>query len=97
MESKIKRMFLLDLIMIIAFLVFLWITLACIMISIISIMNTVLVKAAILSVGISVVFFASLTLLALVNHLRKNRNKLYMEEIKYLKNSKMLLINDEKS
>jgi len=85
MESRIKKMYIQDFSLVIVFLVVLWITLIYIMISILSILTTPFAVASILITGLLVGLSASLTLFALIKHLKKNKNALYMEEIKYSK------------
>lgn len=93
MENKIKKLYLLDLIAVIFFLAFLWITLISVLISVIGIVNTLEAKYIILIIGLLTGLYASSTLLALITHLTGNKNDLYTVEIKCSEERKILQKN----
>lgn len=81
MENKIKKMYRQDCSVIFLFMIVMWVILTYVMIQINSIVSNHSVKSLILFIGITVGFFATAALIAVLTHLRKNRTQLYTEEI----------------
>lgn len=87
MESKIKKLFRQDIAAILFMLAALWIVLIYAMTQIMQITTDPATGIAISMIGVVAGSFATASLMAVLVHLRKNKNKLYSEEINSLEGS----------
>jgi len=81
MDKKINKMFKGDLALIVAFIIFLWAVMISVMISVEKVIpaeDQVIIAVT----GIVTLLFASITLIALIEHLKKNKVHAYTEEIR---------------
>lgn len=81
MDKKIRRMYLQDCFTILTFMIFMWVVFAYVIGIVSSVVNNHLLATAIIVIGVFTVLFASSTMFAVLVHLKKNRDKLYMEDI----------------
>ncbi|MFT5874588.1 MAG: energy-coupling factor transporter transmembrane protein EcfT [Clostridium sp.] len=81
MEIKIKKMYWQDCITIFTFMVILWIVLAYVIINVSAISPTIMVKIIAIITGSIAGAFSTTALIAVLVHLRKNGQQLYMEDL----------------
>ncbi len=80
MDKKINKMYKGDLALIVVFIVFLWVVMISVIVTVVKSIppeNQVLVGVT----GIFTLIFATITLIALIEHLKKNKVHAYTEEI----------------
>lgn len=82
MENTIKKMLKRDISVVLGFLVFLWVTMCFIMLSILTAVGSSQAKNTIIAIGVVSLLLATVSLVMLVLHLRKNREEIYAEEIR---------------
>ncbi|GAA0181675.1 hypothetical protein SH2C18_41770 [Clostridium sediminicola] len=92
MEKKIKKMYNQDCAIIFLFMIGLWTILIYVLMQINSVVANQSVRTLIFFIGIIAGTFAIAALMAVVNHLRKNRTQIYTEEITVSENNHDLSI-----
>lgn len=81
MDKTTKRMLLRDVLIVLGFGVFLWITMCFIMLAILHAVGASHTKNILIAIGIITLIFATLSLVALILHLRKHSTEMYAEEL----------------
>lgn len=86
MKEQIARLFSKDVMAVISFVVLLWLVLGYVMYSLTLIVHSVSLKTVLVASGVGAGIFATLTVLAVISHLRNHKEELYTEELKYSQN-----------
>lgn len=81
MESKIKKMHIMDLALVFFFIFFMWGILGSVIVNTSKIVSNSGYKILIISVGVTIGILATNSLIVVIKHLKKNRNQLYTEDI----------------
>lgn len=81
MEQRIRKMYRQDVRISLGFTIFLWLVLFYVMYSLNVVVPEMREKAVIIACGVLVACYATVTIFAVINHLTRNRDELYSEEI----------------
>jgi len=83
MEKYIRKLLAVDVSVLVGFVVFVWVTMCFLGYSILTAIGASQTKNIIIAIGVITLFFATLSLLLLIVHLRRNRQEIYTEEFRH--------------
>jgi len=78
-RDKLRR----DVLIVLGFVLFLWVTMCFLMFSVLTAVGPSRAKTTIIVIGVAVLLFATLSLVALIVHLRRHRDEMYAEELRH--------------
>lgn len=81
MERAVNKMFIRDVAIVVGFVVFVWVIMCFIMSSVIGAGGPSHIRTILVTAGVAVLLLATLSLSALIGHLRRKRDEIYTEEI----------------
>jgi len=83
MEKTIAKMLRRDVLVVVGFGVFLWVTMAFLAYAILIAVGPSDTRTVLIAIGAATLLFATLSLVALILHLRKQRHEIYTEELRH--------------
>jgi len=83
MDKITRKMMRRDVWVVLGFGVFLWVTMSFLLYAIFSAVNPSYTRALLIVIGVATLLFATLSLVALILHLRRHRREIYAEELRH--------------
>ncbi len=83
MKERIAKMFKIDVLAIFFMMGVLWIVIGYVLFLLLSTFKELNIRIAVTFAGVSVTVFATSVMLAVINHLKRNKDEIYMEELRH--------------